>query len=186
MRSAVFLDRDGVLNAALLDEKGLPIPPRLLSEFCIPPDVPGACAELRAAGFALICVTNQPDIARGSADRAFIDWVNGQVKVTCGLDDVFICPHDDNDRCNCRKPKPGLILQGAEAFNVDLSQSFMVGDRYRDIEAGKAAGLSTVLLDFGYPERTPAQPPDFVTTTFAEAAAWILFQASNERLTTLR
>lgn len=174
MRPAVFLDRDGVLNVALLDQKGLPVPPRLPAEFSIPLDVPRGCAALRAAGFALICVTNQPDIARGTADGSFVEWVNSKVSARCGLHGVFVCPHDDIDGCNCRKPKPGLILQGARAFDVDLAQSFIVGDRYRDIEAGRAAGLRTVLLDFGYPERAPASPPDFVTTTFAEATAWIL------------
>jgi D-glycero-D-manno-heptose 1,7-bisphosphate phosphatase len=186
MRPAVFLDRDGVLNAALLDEKGRPLPPRLPSEFRIPTDVPGACADLRAAGFALVCVTNQPDIARGTADRGFVDWANGEIAVACGLEGVFVCPHDDIDRCDCRKPKPGLILQGAKAFDLDLTRSFMVGDRYRDIEAGKAAGLQTILLDFGYPERAPTQPPDFVTTTFSRATTWILRHASYERPTISR
>lgn len=174
MRSAVFLDRDGVLNKAILSEKGLPLPPRVPSEFEIQAGVPQACSMLRKAGLVLICVTNQPDIARGTADLDFVRWVNAQVKQACDLEDVFVCPHDDSDHCDCRKPKPGLIFQGARTFNVDLAKSFMIGDRYRDIEAGKAAGLRTALIDYGYPERAPQQAPDFVASSFLDAANWVM------------
>lgn len=174
MRPAVFLDRDGVLNVALLDERGRPLPPRARSEFAIPADVPGACAALKAAGFALICVTNQPDIARGTADTPFVEWVNGEVARICGLDALYVCPHDDADDCDCRKPKPGLLFRGAHAFDIDMTRSFMVGDRFRDVEAGQAAGVMTVFIDYGYPERAPARPADHRVASFAEAAAWIL------------
>jgi D-glycero-D-manno-heptose 1,7-bisphosphate phosphatase len=176
MLPAVFLDRDGVLNSSLLDSRGLPIPPRRPDEFCIPDDVPLNCARLRLAGFALICITNQPDIARGLANPNFINWVNDQVQNACDLECVLTCPHDDRDNCHCRKPKPGLIYQGAAALNIDLARSFVVGDRYRDIEAGQAAGVRTVLLDYGYPERAPREPPDFVARNFAEATTWLLAQ----------
>lgn len=176
MRSAVFLDRDGVLNKAIVSEEGLPLPPRLPAEFEIPTGVPEACSMLRKAGLLLICVTNQPDIARGTADLDLVHWVNTQVRHMCGLEDVLVCPHDDSDHCDCRKPKPGLIFRGARSFNVDLAKSFMIGDRYRDVEAGKAAGLRTVLIDYGYPERAPQQAPDFVASSFVEAVDWIMRQ----------
>jgi D-glycero-D-manno-heptose 1,7-bisphosphate phosphatase len=184
MRPAVFLDRDGVLNATLFNDRGLPIPPRSESELRIPDEVPVACAELRAAGFALICVTNQPDIARGTVERSVVDGINDRVSVACGLDAVFVCPHDDSDGCDCRKPRPGLIFDGATTLNIDMPESFLVGDRYRDIEAGKAAGLRSVLLDFGYPERAPRCPPDFRAKTLMEAAEWILRQSN--RVTRVR
>lgn len=177
MRRAVFLDRDGVLNAAILDGNGRPRPPASPEEFIIPPCVPGACAKLRAAGFLLVCVTNQPDLARGRAVRTFVDWANREVENACGLQAVLVCPHDDGNNCDCRKPKPGLIHRAARTFGIDLAQSFMIGDRYRDIEAGQAAGLRTVMLDYGYPERPPMQPPDFACKAFDDAAAWILDRA---------
>jgi D-glycero-D-manno-heptose 1,7-bisphosphate phosphatase len=179
-RAAVFLDRDGVLNAAILDPAGRPLPPRSRGEFRIPDDVPQACAALKAAGFAIICITNQPDIARGSADVDFVEWVNGEVQRVCDLDALYVCPHDDADGCDCRKPKPGMIHRGEREFGIDLVHSFMVGDRYRDIEAGQAAGVRTVFLDFSYPERSPMRPADFTTDSFTAAVAWILRTAGPE------
>jgi D-glycero-D-manno-heptose 1,7-bisphosphate phosphatase len=174
MSRAVFLDRDGVLNAAILDARGRPLPPRTRDQFAIPAGVPEGCAALKAAGFRLIGATNQPDIARGTADTAFGDWVNGEVTRACGLDALYVCPHDDADGCDCRKPRPGMLLRGQREFGVDRAVSFMVGDRFRDVEAGQAAGVRTVFLDFGYPEPRPARPADFSCRSFEEAAAWIL------------
>jgi D-glycero-D-manno-heptose 1,7-bisphosphate phosphatase len=174
MTRAVFLDRDGVLNAAILDARGRPLPPRSAAEFSILPGVREGCAALRAAGFRLICITNQPDIARGTADIAFVDRVNAEVAEACGLDALYVCPHDDADDCNCRKPKPGMLLRGRREFGIDLAASFMVGDRFRDVEAGQAAGVRTVFIDYAYPEPRPARPADFSCGALGEAVAWIL------------
>lgn len=171
---AIFLDRDGVLNAAMLDSRGRPLPPRSRTEFSVPDGVPTGCAALKGCGFKLICVTNQPDIARGTGDVDFVDWVNAEVTRICALDALYVCPHDDADGCDCRKPKPGMLLRGQRDFGVDLAASFMIGDRFRDVEAGQAAGVRTVFLDFGYPEPRPVRPPDFSCSSFEEAVAWIL------------
>lgn len=171
---AVFLDRDGVLNRAMRDAKMRPLPPRSRAEFEILPGVVEACARLKRAGFTLICVTNQPDIARGTADVAFVDWVNAEVAAACGLDQLRVCPHDDADDCPCRKPKPGMLVDAATEFRLDLARSVMIGDRFRDIEAGQAAGCRTILVDYGYPERAPSRPPDLVVGSLAEAADAIL------------
>lgn len=158
-RRAIFLDRDGVLNAAIRDPAGRPLPPRSEAQLAILPGVPEACAALRQAGFLLIGCTNQPDIARGTTPRAFIDWVNAQVVDAAGLDEMRLCPHDDADRCHCRKPLPGMLVDAAAAHGIDLGSSWMVGDRFRDMEAGQAAGCRTLFIDCGYGERPPALPP---------------------------
>lgn len=174
MRRAVFLDRDGVLNAALRDAGGGPIPPRRPEELAILPGVPEACARLRAAGFLLIGCTNQPDIARGITPREFVDWVNHHVARAAGLDEMRLCPHDDADDCHCRKPRPGMLTDAAAAHGIDLSRSWMVGDRWRDVAAGQAAGCRTILVDRGHPEPMAARPPDAVAADLPQAAAIIM------------
>ncbi len=174
VRRAVFLDRDGVLNAALLDAKGGPVPPRTKAEFAMLPGVAEACAALRQAGFLLIGCTNQPDIARGTTPREFVDWVNQSVMAAAGLDEMRVCPHDDADQCHCRKPKPGMLTDAAAQHGIDLSRSWMVGDRWRDCAAGTAAGCKTLFINRGYAERGPELKPHAVVTGLPEAAAIIL------------
>jgi len=134
--------------------------------------VEAACQALKAAGFLLICVTNQPDIARRTRTRAEVEAINEKLKSALGLDDVRMCPHDDGDGCACRKPKPGLLLDAAKDFDIDLKSSIMVGDRWRDVEAGKQAGCRTVFVDHGYAEERPTGA-DFVCSGLQDALAWI-------------
>ncbi len=169
---AVFLDRDGVLNAAVVRE-GRPHPPATVEELAILPGVPGALADLKRAGFLLLVVTNQPDVARGTTARAEVDAIHGALRAALPLDGVYCCCHDEADRCGCRKPAPGLLLDAARAWDVDLSRSFMVGDRWRDTEAGAAAGCRTVFVDHGWREKRPERY-DARVASLAEAAAWIL------------
>jgi D-glycero-D-manno-heptose 1,7-bisphosphate phosphatase len=172
LRPAVFLDRDGVLNRALVRD-GVPHPPRDLAEFELLPGVPEALARLSAAGFALVVVTNQPDVARGSQTRAGVEELNDRVRATLPVLDVLTCFHDNADGCACRKPKPGLLLEAAGRWHLDLAHSFMVGDRWSDVVAGQAAGCRTVLIATPYskPERCS---PDFRAADLAEAATWVL------------
>jgi D-glycero-D-manno-heptose 1,7-bisphosphate phosphatase len=169
---AVFLDRDGVLNASVVRD-GKPYPPESLADLEILDEAREGCALLREAGFALICVTNQPDIARGAADSRAVDQINARLAAELRLDQVRVCPHDDRDNCGCRKPKPGLILDAAAELGIDLDRSFLVGDRWRDIDAGRAAGCITVFIDRGYRERQPADS-DFVARSTLEASRWIV------------
>jgi D-glycero-D-manno-heptose 1,7-bisphosphate phosphatase len=175
-RRAVFLDRDGVLNEPVV-VAGRPLPPDSVADLVLAPGVVEACAELRRAGFLLILVTNQPDIARGTRDRAAVDAINDELRRRLGLDDVLMCPHDDGDDCACRKPRPGMILEGAARWGVGLPASVMVGDRWRDVEAGRGAGCRTVLLARDYDERR-ARGADLVADTLAEAVPWIVEQRS--------
>ena len=172
---AVFLDRDGVLNRAVV-RGGKPQAPGTPEELEILPGVAEACARLRGAGLRLIAVTNQPEIARGTLTREAVDAINLAVQRELRLDDVRVCPHDDADRCECRKPAPGLILDAARDWGIALRSSFLVGDRWRDVESGRRAGCKTVFVDHGYPERRP-ESPDLVVTSFLDAVSWILRRA---------
>jgi D-glycero-D-manno-heptose 1,7-bisphosphate phosphatase len=171
-RAAVFLDRDGVLNAVRLRE-GHPHPPRSVDDVVILPGVKDAIDVLRAAGLLSIVVTNQPDIARGSIKSEAVDAINHRVRAETGVDAIMVCPHDDADGCECRKPLPGLILRAAAQFDVDLGRSVLVGDRWRDIDAGRAAAVATVFVDRGYAER-PAIGACLVVDELASAVPWII------------
>ena len=170
---AVFLDRDGVLNQAVV-RNGQPYPPANAAELVLVPSAREALLELKAQGFLLLVVTNQPDVAKGITTRLAVDEINRKLSSELPLDDVFVCFHQDSDYCDCRKPKPGMILEGARKHDVDLAQSYMVGDRWRDVEAGQNAGCRTVFIDGGYEERQPARPPDATVHSLKEAADWIL------------
>jgi len=172
MRRAVFLDRDGVVNRAVLRD-GKPYPPSTLSDLRLLPGVREACRMLREAGFALILVTNQPDIARGTANAGEVGEMHARLRRFLQLDDVRVCPHDDDARCDCRKPKPGLLLEAAQTLGIDLESSFLVGDRWRDVEAGQRVGCQTIFVDYGYRERQPDGPFTRVRSLL-EAANWIL------------
>lgn len=172
MSRAVFLDRDGVINRQLT-RNGAFRPPRTLEELEILPGVPEALQALQAAGFLLIVVTNQPDVARASLGKGAVEEINAALAAALHLDDILVCYHDDPDGCECRKPKPGLLLRAAEKYRIDPKASFMVGDRAKDVEAGHRAGCETILIDYHYAE-SMAHSPDHVVNSLSEAADWIL------------
>lgn len=172
MERAVFLDRDGVLNRSDI-RNGRPYAPTSLEEFQLLTGVVEAVAQLRAAGFRLIVVTNQPDVATGKLSLTVLEQMHHQLRAWLPLDDIKICCHLDTDGCTCRKPKPGMLLEAAREQGINLNQSFMVGDRWRDVSAGKAAGCQTIFIDYGYAEPLET-PPDFVVTSLLEASRIIL------------
>ena len=177
-RSAVFFDRDGVLNCAEVVD-GKPFPPRSRSDFEIVDDAGRVCHMLRQAGFVLIAVTNQPDIARGTTRTEEVEAIHAILIDNLELDDVLVCPHDDDDQCSCRKPAPGMLLLAAAKHNIDLGRSYLIGDRWRDIAAGKAAGCRSVFIDHQYAEAQPTSP-DATVRSLNEAAAWILSAADEK------
>jgi D-glycero-D-manno-heptose 1,7-bisphosphate phosphatase len=172
-RRAVFLDRDGVLNEPVVRD-GKPYPPTSPEEVVVCDGAAQALFTLRELGFALVCVTNQPDVARGTVSNQTIESINAHLMSKLPLDAVFVCRHDDVDDCACRKPKPGLIFQAARELGLDPAASYLVGDRWRDVDAGAAANCRTVLVDRGYRERSSTIPPDARVTSISEAAAWIV------------
>ena len=166
-RAAVFLDRDGVLNEVDVRD-GIPHPPDGVGGMRLLPGVVEACHRLRHLGFALVVVTNQPDIARGKQTRDEVDWMHDVLRRRLPLDEIVICVHDDIDDCQCRKPRPGMILDAAARLDLHLAGSFCVGDRWRDVEAGKRAGVMTIFVDRGYGERHPTDP-DAVVANLPDA-----------------
>jgi D-glycero-D-manno-heptose 1,7-bisphosphate phosphatase len=171
-RPAVFLDRDGVLNRAL-SRHNRPYSPTRLAEFEISPGAAEACRALKRAGFLLVVVSNQPDIGRGTLTLGLLDAFHRELRHEVDVDDIRWCPHDDRDACQCRKPAPGMLLDAAADHGIDLHDSFMVGDRWRDIEAGRNAGCQTVLIDYGWSER-PADHPNAVVSDLTGATEVIL------------
>lgn len=176
LRPAVFLDRDGVLNEVSVRE-GTPRPPTSIADLTLLPGVQESCDRLRQLGYLLVVVTNQPDIARGTVDCAMVDAINESLKSQLTLDSIWVCPHDDADGCACRKPLPGLLHRAAEYHGIDLTRSYMVGDRWRDIEAGRAAGCRTAwVVNPAYEER-PAEGADVLVNSLSEATRWIAASA---------
>lgn len=173
LRTAVFLDRDGVLNRAVI-RGGKPYPPASLAELELLPGVTEALADLKAAGFLLLVVTNQPDVGKGTQSRETVEAIHARLRAELPLDDIFVCYHVDADACSCRKPMPGLLEQAALRYGIDLASSYMVGDRWRDIDAGHKAGCATIFLDYMYQERGPEHEPAVRVQSLREAARWIL------------
>lgn len=167
MRRAVFLDRDGVINRAIVRD-GMPYPPANLDELEILPGVPEALQKLQDSNYLLIVVTNQPDVARGTAKKEDVERMNAQLRSMLSLDDFKTCYHDSGDGCLCRKPLPGSLIEASKEHHIDLSKSFMVGDRWRDIEAGQAAGCKTFFINYRYNEKQP-ETPDFIVSSLLEA-----------------
>ncbi len=178
MGRGVFLDRDGVLNRPVVRE-GRPFAPTSLEQFELLPGVSQACSRLREQGLVLIVVTNQPDVARGVLSREQVEQMHQKLRELVPLDDIRICFHDGPDRCDCRKPRPGLLLEAARDWKLDLYESFMVGDRWRDIDAGRAAGCRTIFIDYAYRESLRSSP-DWRVLSLPEAVDWILKEANRE------
>lgn len=163
---AVFLDRDGILNLVEL-RGGKPYPPQQLTEDTITPGIGPALVRLKQRGFLLIVATNQPDVAAGRQSRAALDAFHALLRVRLPLDDIRVCMELDSPECRCYKPKPGMLLDAAQAHDIDLSASYMIGDRWRDVGAGKAAGCFSIFVDFGYEEQRPELPDAIVSDPLA-------------------
>lgn len=177
MRRAVFLDRDGVINQPIICA-GKPYPPKQIDQLVIITGVKEAIASLKADGWMVIVVTNQPDVARGSVIRADVERINFFLLQELAIDQIRTCYHDDLDQCSCRKPAPGLLLEASIDLDIDLNRSYMVGDRWRDIEAGERAGCCTIYIDYDYSERKPSNVK-YLAKNLTEAVN-IIKNVSNE------
>jgi D-glycero-D-manno-heptose 1,7-bisphosphate phosphatase len=174
MKLAVFLDRDGVINKAIV-KNGKPYPPAKVEEVVFPSGTFEAIKALRKSGYLVIVVTNQPDVAEGIQSKETVETIHGIIRQQLLVDDIKVCYHADEDNCSCRKPKPGMILDAAKEYIIDLTRSYMIGDRWRDIEAGKTAGCKTILIqpDIAYDEKQ-ALGMDATVGSLYEAATIIL------------
>jgi D-glycero-D-manno-heptose 1,7-bisphosphate phosphatase len=157
MKRAVFLDRDGVLNRSLLID-GAPKPPTSVEDVEILSGVIEAVQILRNHDFVIVVVTNQPDVSRGDTTRMQVDAINSRVGAVTNIQHFYTCFHDDVDLCECRKPLPGLIHRAAHDLDLSVGESFLVGDRWRDIAAGQAAGCENFFIDYSYMEKRPVEP----------------------------
>ena len=175
---AVFLDRDGVISANV-QRDGRPVAPTSMADFRILPGVEEATRRLKELGFVLIVVTNQPDIGTGRNTTATLDAMHREMRRRLPLDEIRVCIHVDADGCNCRKPKPGMLLDAARERGIDLSQSIMIGDRWRDIEAGQAVGCSTILIGGKNDQEKPSTPHKIVRS-LQEAVAYIIGHEHSE------
>jgi D-glycero-D-manno-heptose 1,7-bisphosphate phosphatase len=172
MKKAVFLDRDGVVNESLVVD-GIPRPPKSIADVVIIEGVIQGIELLVSHGFVPVVVTNQPDVARGSATRSQINGINSFIGRSTGIKYFYTCFHDDIDLCVCRKPAPGLLFNASKELDLDLINSFLVGDRWRDITAGQAAGCKTFFIDYSYSEKLPQKPFKKVSS-FLEAVRIII------------
>jgi D-glycero-D-manno-heptose 1,7-bisphosphate phosphatase len=188
-KAAVFLDRDGVINQPLIGPDGMPGSPRTLEQFQLIDGVAGEVGRLKAAGFLVFVVTNQPDIERQKMRPEALEAMHHQL-AEFGFQEILVCPHGGTERlkarpnnqvtekfwsdCDCRKPKPGLLLQAGQKYQCSLTDSYMVGDRWNDFEAGRRAGTKTVFIDWGYSEAWKGGEPSAKVTSLRAAVDWIL------------
>ena len=160
MAHAVFLDRDGVINRNIIRGER-PGSPRNLEEMEYLPGVAQAISSLRDAGFKIFVVTNQPDVATGHLGRDMADAMKEKIMRDFPVDDYLACYHVDQDGCCCRKPNPGMLIDASARWSLELEGSFMVGDRWRDVGAGRAAGCRTILVrgtvDPGHTEKADVE-----------------------------
>jgi D-glycero-D-manno-heptose 1,7-bisphosphate phosphatase len=166
----VFLDRDGVINEVIF-RNGKPASPRSLGEFRFCEGVTETLHRLSHAGFRLFVISNQPDVASGLLVPAVLEEINKTILDKLPVERVLVCPHDDTDGCACRKPKPGMLLALATSEGIDLARSFLIGDSWKDIQAGRNAGSRTILLRRSYNTGVSA---DFVLESLSQAADCIL------------
>ena len=174
LKPAVFLDRDGTLNVQHVRD-GKPYAPDKLEDFRLYPGVQEGCRALKAAGFVLVVATNQPDVGRGLVAQSVIDGIHAHLqKLIPEIERVEVSfdPLSGGDAPR-RKPAPGMLLDAARDLGLDLGRSWMVGDRWRDIECGKNAGVRTVFIDYGYSDEYDTKP-EFTVKSFPEAVAAIL------------
>jgi len=187
-RRAVFLDRDGVLNRPLIKD-GRPYPPTRVDDFELYPDVVEGCARLQAKGFLLIVATNQPDVGRGIQNVEAVEAIHRKMLAALPqISRVEVCWHAGSkwaDPCTCRKPQPGMLRRAAEALHIDLSRSFLIGDRWRDIDCARAVGCRAVFIDRGYMEPLRGAP-DWTVKTFTEAVEAVLGHSGSAAKTELR
>ena len=166
MNRAVFLDADGVLNIAFVID-GKPTSPISVADLKIPAEVKPALDRLKSYGYLLICITNKPDVEEGKMTQEALDASLNQLRQSLPLDDIFVCYSRDAD---CYKPKPGLILEAVKKYDIDLSQSYMIGDRWRDIGAGQNAVCKTIWIDRSYSkDKLPDPVADYTVSSLTDA-----------------
>jgi D-glycero-D-manno-heptose 1,7-bisphosphate phosphatase len=183
MRQAVFLDRDGVLSRTVTRADGTCGSPRFARDFALLPGAAEAVRALRSAGLVTVVVTNQPDVARAHLAWTELQQMHSLLLRHMPLDAILTCPHDDRDRCACRKPLPGMLTRASRGLDIALERSFLVGDSLKDIAAGRAAGCRAILV--GQEARRSAAAADWTAPDLPAAAAMILRELAPDRMNRL-
>jgi D-glycero-D-manno-heptose 1,7-bisphosphate phosphatase len=166
LNRAVFLDRDGVIKQAQV-RNGHPFSPADMTEFFWVEPIKEVTLELKSLGYFLFCVTNQPDVGRGLQSREIVESFHATILAELPIEKVFACYHNDRDKCSCRKPRPGMIVEAQKEYDLNLAASWLIGDRWKDIDAGAAAGCNTVFLEYGYDEKLKTEP-DYTISQLAQ------------------
>lgn len=172
-RKAVFLDRDGVINVLVPRDRGL-YSPRNIDEFELFPWTSRALSRLADNGYELVVVTNQPDIARGLLEISELEKMHQKLCALTPIEHIYICSHDSSDHCDCRKPRPGLLLRAARDLKLDLGTSWTIGDRDSDLQAGQSAGTQTVFIQSGQEALPLHSVPTSVECNLESAVSHIL------------
>jgi D-glycero-D-manno-heptose 1,7-bisphosphate phosphatase len=145
MMPGIFIERDAILNRVRV-ERQHQVSPLTLEEFHVNVAMAPLLGKLKAEGFLLIATTNQPGLSRGYQSRRELDRMHDLLCRSLPLDDILVCPHDEMDRCPCRKPKPGLLVEAAFKWQLGLDRSFVISDKWQDAEAARIAGCTSLLL----------------------------------------
>ncbi len=151
---AFFFDRDGILNQSIIKNQK-PYSPNIPNELKLNREFLPFIKNLKKKKFIIIVVTNQPDIKRGKMTKYSLKTINTKIKNFFLIDEIYVCIHDINDKCSCRKPKPGMLKKASKKWDIDLKKSFLVGDRFKDIQAGNSVGCTTIFIDYNYNETKP-------------------------------
>jgi D-glycero-D-manno-heptose 1,7-bisphosphate phosphatase len=179
VQRAVFLDRDGVINRPVV-RNGQPRPPFRVEDFELYDDVTEGCARLKAAEFLLVVITNQPDVGRGTQSREAVEAMHAKMQSALpSLDRIEICYHAGErygEPCDCRKPRPGMVLRAAAELKIDVCASYVIGDRWRDINCARASGCRAIFIERGY-EESLHEAPDFTVANFGDAVNALLHDA---------
>jgi D-glycero-D-manno-heptose 1,7-bisphosphate phosphatase len=173
-RRAVFLDRDGVLAEAIVRADGHPYAPTRVEDFVLVPEAAEQVQRLHAAGFLCIVFTNQPELASGMLSQADLEEIHRIMREALPLHDVYVCPHDKSEHCRCHKPETGMLDDAVAHWDIDLAASFVIGDRWRDVDAGRAAGCYSILIERPY---SAASWADVRVATLTEAVDALLNHA---------
>jgi D-glycero-D-manno-heptose 1,7-bisphosphate phosphatase len=157
VKTGIFLDRDGVINRAIV-RNGIPYSPREIKDFEILEGVKEALEILHKTEILPVVVTNQPDVSRGLISEEMVERQHSKLNEVLGIEHFYTCYHDDSDSCDCRKPKIGLFIEASKRLDIVLAASFLVGDRWKDVQAGQKAGCSCFFIDYQYSEKQPHPP----------------------------
>ncbi|MDB6122776.1 MAG: gmhB 1 [Pedosphaera sp.] len=170
MKTAIFLERDGILNLVRVERQHQAVP-QVAEEFMVNPEVGPLLQKLKAAGFVLIATTNQPGLSLGDVSRRELDRMHDLLRRTLPLDDILVCPHDKSDMCSCRKPRPGLFKEASFKFHLDMERSFVISDKWQDAQAAREVGCTSLLLNSPW---IGSGHHDFVLNSLAEIVGKIL------------